>query len=72
MKFFAAALIATTAFAQFDPVDCCRTHPPDPRCLGCSLESEAPVNVAAVESNEYIPEPEPTLAEKLFEKNEAG
>ena len=68
MKYFAAALIATTAFAQFDPTDCCRTMPVDARCLGC----EAPANDATVESNEYVPEPEPTLAEKLFEKNEAG
>ena len=36
MKYFATALIATTAFAQFDPVDCCRGLPRDPRCLGCS------------------------------------
>ena len=64
MKYFAAALIVSTAFAQFDPTDCCSELPRLSSCLGCEpLESEAPL---------YVPEPEPTLAEKLFEKNEAG
>ena len=36
MKYFAAAIIATTAFAQFDPTNCCNELPIDPRCIGCN------------------------------------
>ena len=37
-----------------------------------SAQSEAPVDAATAEVNEYVPEPEPSLAEKLFELNEDG
>ena len=37
-----------------------------------SAQSEVPADVTTAETSEYVPEPEPTLAEKLFEKNEAG
>ena len=35
MKYFAAVLLATTAFAQFDPTNCCNELPIDGRCIGC-------------------------------------
>ena len=37
-----------------------------------SAQSEAPADAATAEINEYVPEPEPSLAEKLFELNEDG
>ena len=39
MKYFATALIATTALAQFDPTNCCREMPRDARCMGCYEEN---------------------------------
>ena len=35
MKFFATALLAATAFAQFDPTNCCNELPINPKCIGC-------------------------------------
>ena len=44
MKQFAAAILAATAFGQFDPTDCCRSMPIDPRCMGCGPENDVSSN----------------------------
>ena len=40
MKFYATALIAATAFAQFDPTNCCNEMPVSVRCMGCYSDPE--------------------------------
>ena len=39
MKYCVSALIAATAFAQFDPTNCCREVPIYPQCIGCVIEA---------------------------------
>ena len=36
MKYIVSALIATAAFAQFDPTDCCKEIPVMAFCVGCT------------------------------------
>ena len=54
MKYFVSALIAATAFAQFDPTNCCGELPANPRCLGCNYVSGSLGMMSAPDVTELI------------------
>merc|ERR1719266_1387196 len=53
MKYFASAILTATAYAQFDPTDCCRTMPIDARCIGCT-DVAGPLGISALDVVELI------------------
>ena len=53
MKYIVSALIAATAFAQFDPTDCCRELPINAKCMGCFVEA-VPNGMSAPDVNELV------------------